>query len=178
MIPSRGTIILLLLVAIVLTAAGCLVLINGKDNIINIPLHPITSPTTPVKPTLSVYDVPSIYWIKIEPISDKQVGEIFTVNSTTNLSVGEEILVQVYENSFHHSMPGYTEEFSGGVGFVKVITGRNGTNTISFIINSTAFNLDPDEYLITEAAINENVTAYEVFNITPKKTTRTIKSTS
>ena len=69
-------------------------------------------------------------------------------------------------------------EFSGGVGTVKVIPGRNGTNTISFTVNSSSFNLVPDEYLIIEQGIykdstgdvQSNAMGEARFNITPIKT--------
>jgi hypothetical protein len=171
MIPSRVAITLLLLVAVMLTAAGCLVSTNGgKDNIIHIPFNPATSPTpaTSVKPTLSIHDQPSGYWIKIDPISDKLEGDVFTVNASTNLSVGEEILVQIYrEGRYSKSQSG---EFAGGEGTVKVMVERDGNNSISFTINSSEFHLTEATYRFFEDAVNENASGLARFNINERNT--------
>jgi len=177
MIPSRVAITLLLLVAVVLTVAGCLVasVNNGKPTAPSLPVTAIgstltTAPPPSIRPTLSIYDQPSVYWIKIDPISDKQVGEIFTINSTTNLSVGDEILVQVYQANYRTGIHNPMEEFHGIASTVKVMPGRNEINTISFIVNSSELYPDPRKYSFYETAINENATGEARFNITPRKT--------
>ena len=165
--------IILFLVFISVLVSGCLIGDGEHDyamsHITPTPAQSsLTTPTTIPIPSTTI--PPSIYWIRIEPIGDKQVGEIFTINSSTNLSAGEEILVQVYKSHWHTSIKSFIGEFSGGMGIVNVSPGRNGTNTISFIVNSSAFNLVPDEYLITENAIHKDSTGEIRFNITPGKT--------
>jgi hypothetical protein len=185
MIPFRITSALGLLVVCMLLVAGCTVS-KTEDGRVAIEYgidHRIVSPpilsTTPIPTTSQIQSAPvqpSIFWIKIDPISDKQVGEIFTINSTTNLSVGDEILVQVYVSHFHLVPKNSVYEFSGATDTMKVIPGRNGTNIISYTLNSTGFNTE--EYQITEDAIYQdstgNVQSYATgearFNITPRKT--------
>lgn len=173
MTSSRDPVILVLLIIVILVAAGWLVasINSGKPTPSTLPVTPNRSiPTTPIPS--------SGYWIKIDPISDKQVGEIFTVNSTTNLSAGAEIYVEVYTAHWHTHTKSYMGEFSGGVGTIKVIPGRNDTNTISFTVNSSSFNLVPDEYRIIEQGIykdstgdvQSNAMGEARFNITPIKT--------
>ena len=61
---------------------------------------------------------------------------------------------------------------------VRVILGRNGINTISFMVNSSTIDstignsstLYPDEYLITEEAVIKNATAVALFSVSPRKT--------
>ncbi len=132
-------------------------------------------PTTSLIPTpaqIETYQVPQEgYWIKIDPISDKYVGEIFTITSITNLSAGEEILVQVYSSNFHPGIKMQTREFSGATGTVRVIQGMNGINTISFAVDSsTLYNsspLKPGEYIVTEDAVIQPVTGNALFNVLP-----------
>lgn len=129
---------------------------------------PATIPITP----------PSLYWIKIDPISDKQVGENFTINSTTNISVDTYIQIQVYSTHFKPTELGESGNFSGCAEPVKTVPGRNGINTISFIVNSSTCRLIPDEYQITEDAIyldsngrvKSNAIDIARFNITPRET--------
>jgi hypothetical protein len=159
MTSSRDPVILVLLIIVILVAAGWLVasITIEKPTPSSLPVTSIRSiPTTPIPS--------SGYWIKIDPISDKQIGEIFTVNSTTNLSAGNEILVQIYKTDFHPG--GSREEFLGIVGKVKVIPGNNKINTSSFIVNSSELYPFPRKYNFIESAINEDVTGVAQFNIT------------
>jgi hypothetical protein len=99
------------------------------------------------------------------------VGDIFTITSTTNLSAGEEILVQVYSATHSNGPKMQTWEFYGASGTVKVIQGSNGINTILFVVNSsTLYNsspLKPDEYAVTEDAIIQPVTGTALFQVLP-----------
>jgi len=86
------------------------------------PVHVSTQIATPIVK-------PSIYWIKIDPVGDKQVGDVFIINATTNLSAGEEVLVQTYTSHFQPGGGRHPHsEFAGGVRTVKVIQGMNGNN--------------------------------------------------
>ena len=155
MIPSRIPIVLVLLIGVLLTA-GCMIGDRIQTHII-----------TPVPTTIRIpppHDQPSGYWIKIDPISDKQVGDNFTITARTNLSIGEAILVQIYPSDFNpggswHSI--YTE-----TGQVKVKFGRNGNNFTSFNISLSDCYLDT--YSVNEIAINENVTSNTNFNVIEK----------
>jgi len=122
-----------------------------------------------VTPTLSIHDQPSGYWIKIDPISDKQEGDVFTVNASTNLSIGREILVNIYrEGRYPKSQSGVLH---GGLGTAKVVAGTDGNNTISYIVNSSEFHLTEATYGVLESdAVYENASGYVRFNIYPRNT--------
>ena len=135
--PVFAAVALLLVMVAVLLAAGCMG--NG--------ISVVTSPTpTPIQPA-KVHQ--SLYWIDVDPISDKHVGDIFTINATTNLSAGDTILVQIYNSRI-------VRNISGTSGTEKVVQGSGGINTISFIVNSSAFR--PDEYIVAESADNADGT--------------------
>jgi hypothetical protein len=85
------------------------------------------------------------------------------------LSVGDEILVQIYPAKFNPEYVRPGEEFRGVSDTVKVTPGRNEINTISFIVNSSELYPDPRKYGFYETAINENATGEALFNITPRK---------
>ena len=172
MTPLCKMLTFFLVLLAVLLAAGCVGQAeNGKS------AGNVTSPvpTTPSIATTTEIGRPQIsqegYWIQIDPISDKFVGESFTITSTTNLSAGEEILVQVYSGTHFNGPKIQTWEFYGATGSVKVIQGNRGINTISFVVNSsTLYNsspLQPDEYIVTEDAIIQPVTGTALFNVIP-----------
>ena len=166
--------IILFLVIIAVLVSGCVIGERERDYAMShmTPTDAQSSLMTPVAiPIPSTPIPPPLSWIKIDPIGDKQEGDIFTITASTNLPVGSEILIRI-DPPMQHSAK-QSREFSGGTDSVKVIQGTNGTNTISFIVNSTEFNLVPDEYLITETIYknstgrNEKITGYALFNIMP-----------
>ena len=122
----------------------------------------ITSIPTPMQIESPIVPQEGYYWIKIDPIGDKHVGDIFTVTSTTNLSAGEEILVQVYKSTFS---PGIQRKSYGTSGTVRVVQGSSGINTISFVVNTSEFK--PDEYIVTEDAIIQPATGTALFHVLP-----------
>jgi hypothetical protein len=169
MTSLRTVFIAILIIVAMLLAAGCMGQAETGKSDTN-----VTSPvsTTPPISTTTEIEPPQIsqegYWIKIDPISDKYTDEIFTITSTTNLSAGEEILVQVYSSTF---FPGGQRNFYGATATVKVSKGTGGINTISFVVDSsTLYNsslLKPDEYIVTEDAVIQPVTGTAFFNVLP-----------
>jgi uncharacterized secreted protein with C-terminal beta-propeller domain len=59
------------------------------------------------------------FYITINPISDKVVGDRFTITGSTNLPADAEILVQVYSSSFKPTQKSQSGEFSGATGTIK-----------------------------------------------------------
>lgn len=84
-------------------------------------------------------------FISIDPVSDKNVGDAFTIHGTTDLPAGTELLVQVYASSFE-KQTGDTGEFSGAIGGVDVVAGSGGINTWSMDVDTSVF--VPMEYLV------------------------------
>lgn len=165
MTRSRIMAVLILLVAVTLVTAVYLVVVNGGS------LPPTSPKPTDLMTPISGTPVQlSVYWIKVDPISDKEVGDIFTINARTNIPVGDEVLVQVYSTTFtdHRLNKTGNTEFKGAVGTVRVARGNGDINITSFVVNTSAFT--PDEYLVTEGATIQEASGADVFNIFPKKT--------
>ncbi|MDO9324766.1 MAG: DUF4349 domain-containing protein [Methanoregula sp.] len=59
------------------------------------------------------------YYITIDPISDRFVGEKFSITGRTNLPEAAEMLVQVYSSSFKPTQKSQSGEFSGATGTVR-----------------------------------------------------------
>ncbi len=112
-------------------------------------------------------------WIKIDPVGNKTEGDIFTITSTTNLSAGEEVLVEIMNYEWRHPLYGSSDT-------VKVIPGVNGTNTISYTVNTTGYN--PEKYLVHETCFGENtedrIENETYFNITKRTTQPTSNQSS
>nr|WP_319376857.1 MEMAR_RS02690 family S-layer glycoprotein [uncultured Methanoregula sp.] len=85
--------------------------------------------------------------ITIAPISDKHVGDKFTITATTNLAVDDDVLVQVVSSSFKPTQKSQSGEFSGAGQTIKVKKGDSGLNALSYDVDASAFK--PDEYLVT-----------------------------
>jgi len=101
--------------------------------------------------------------INIVPIGDKHVGDKFTIKALTNLAVDDEVLVEVYSSSFKPTQKSQSGEFSGATGTVKVTKGDSGMNTISFPVDAATFK--PDEYIVTESAVIQEITGTALFNV-------------
>jgi len=99
----------------------------------------------------------------INPIGDHYVGDKFTISGSTNLAVGDELLVEVTSSSFKPTEKVQSGEFSGKSGVVKVVEGSGGYNRWSFDIDATAFK--PDEYIVTVSGIIQDVKGSTYFNI-------------
>ena len=157
----------LTLIIIVVLLAGCLGQVGDGKSSGNVPSTIFITSLIPIPTQIDPPRVPQEgFWIKIDPVSDKQVGDIFTVTSTTNVSAGEEILVQVYSSTF---FPGGQRNFYGATATVKVSKGTGGINTISFVVDSsTLYNsslLKPDEYIVTKDAVIQPVTGTALLHL-------------
>lgn len=159
MTPFRVTLALMLVIVVAMLAAGC----AGQDRERKGAGNGISAaPTISLIPTPTQIESPQDpkegYWIKIDPISDKQVGDIFTINASTNLSAGDEILVQIYNSRI-------VRDISGTSGSVKVVQGAGEMNMTSFVVNTSDFR--PDEYIVTEEALRQNTSGVIFFNVFP-----------
>ncbi len=82
----------------------------------------------------------------IRPIGTKYVGDTFTITGSTNLAVGNTLMVEITSSSFKPTQKVQSGEFSGASGTVQVMPGTNGYNRWSFDVDSSTFR--PDEYLV------------------------------
>lgn len=84
--------------------------------------------------TFILLDAP-VWYISFDPISDKQYGDVFTVNSTTNIPSGK--MVNVHMNQWFGDKNPITEP-------QMIFPGNDGPNYTSFIVNTSIFH--PVEY--------------------------------
>lgn len=97
----------------------------------------------------------------IDPVGDKTVGERFTIGGSTNLAVGDDLLVEVTSSSFGPTTKNAPSEFSGASGVVKVVPGPGGYNRWSFDVDTSGFR--PDEYIVKVSGVTIDVTGSTVF---------------
>jgi hypothetical protein len=97
----------------------------------------------------------------IKPIGTKYVGDTFTINGSTNLAVGDTLMVEIVSSSFKPTQKVQSGEFSGSGGTVQVIPGTNGYNRWSFDVDSSTFR--PDEYLVKVSGMTVDVTGSTTF---------------
>jgi hypothetical protein len=108
----------------------------------------------------------------IHPVGDHAVGENFTITGSTNLAVGDQLLVDVYSSSFQPTRKDQGNSFSGASGVVQVVPGSDGSNSWSFNVDAKDFR--PDTYIVTVSGIIQDVKGYATFNIVePLPTTTT-----
>jgi hypothetical protein len=106
----------------------------------------------------------------IIPIEDHAVGDKFTIHGSTNLAVGNNLMIEIISSSFKPTQKVQSGEFSGSAGTVKVEPGTNGFNSWSFDVDTTTFR--PDEYIVQVSGETIEVTRSTTFNIVEKLPTR------
>lgn len=102
----------------------------------------------------------------INPIGDRYVGDTFTLSGSTNLAVGDDLLVEIYSSSFGPTQKVQGSGFSGSSGTVTVMPGTNGYNTWSFFVDTSTFR--PDEYIVKVSGVTIDVTASATFMVTER----------
>jgi hypothetical protein len=112
-------------------------------------------PDTYVKLTF-VVDEPLL---TIDPIGTKEAGSKFTISGTTNLAVGNTLIVEVAPATLQS---GEATGISSYAGIVAIQRGRT-TNTWSFMVDGTGFR--PDQYVVKVEAIEASMTATALFNM-------------
>ena len=93
-------------------------------------------------------------FISVNPVSDKNAGDVFTVSGKTNLPAGTNLMVQIYATSFEKHASD-TGEFSGALGTADVKSGIGGINTWSMEVNTSVF--VPMEYLVNVSVITGDI---------------------
>ena len=115
-------------------------------------------PDTYVKLTF-VIDEPQLF---IDPIGTKEAGSKFTITGTTNLAVGNTLVVDVTSAAFQPGAKTEASAFSGTGGSTIVEKG-DGANKWSFEVDATDFK--PDEYIVTVESIESDKTATALFDM-------------
>lgn len=99
----------------------------------------------------------------IDPIGDHATGDRFTIRGSTNLAVGDNLMVDITSSSFKPTQKTGSGEFSGANGMVTVVPGPGGLNHWSFDVDTSGFKTD--EYLVKVSGITIDVTGSATFNI-------------
>jgi len=102
----------------------------------------------------------------IDPVGSRVVGEQFTITGSTNLAVGDNLMVEITSSSFKPTYKSQSAEFSGATGMVKVVQGNGALNRWSFSVDASTFK--PDEYIVKVSGITVDVTGSTFFNIVEK----------
>ena len=107
---------------------------------------------------------------------DQGVGSTFTISGTTNLAVGDQILVEVVSSSFNAVDKSQSSATSGVSQTTKVVAGEGTDNVWSVEVDTTNWKLD--EYTIKASGIEVDVTATTNFNLVEKVATPTATATA
>jgi hypothetical protein len=97
----------------------------------------------------------------IRPIGTKYIGDTFTITGSTNLAVGDALMVEITSSSFKPTQKAQSGEFSGSAGTVQVMPGTNGYNRWSFDVDSSTFKAD--EYVVKVSGVTVDVTGSTTF---------------
>jgi hypothetical protein len=130
----------------------------------------------PIPPTLAIAfpNGNSSYWINIDPVSHKQVGDRFTIHAETNLPVNETVRFYIHQIYYKPKSMDYIggSDFDQNSGSTKVNGTTSGNNSIIFNTDLSTF--EPDDYLIEIASMNRSVSGFAVFSIleTPQTPSR------
>jgi len=100
--------------------------------------------------------------IRIDPISDKHIGEQVKIAARTNLSVGDEVF---FEFSFVNMDPKNSDHVigTGATIIANVKKGEGGWNQVSFKIDTSTFL--PGKYMLLASAITVEVKSHIFFMI-------------
>jgi hypothetical protein len=99
----------------------------------------------------------------INPVGVHVVGEKFTISGSTNLAVGDNLMVEITSSSFKPTYKSQSAEFSGAAGMVRIEKGSDGFNRWSFPVDASTFK--PDEYIVKVSGTTVDVTGSTLFNI-------------
>jgi PGF-CTERM protein len=127
---------------------------------------------TYVKLTFSVAEP----YIFIDPIGDKAAGSKFTITGTTNVAVGDKLIVDVTSAAFGPSKKTEASGF-GSVSGSAVVEKGDGANKWSFEVDAADFK--PDQYIVKVECIETETTATANFNmVAADETTPTAEVTT
>jgi hypothetical protein len=174
MTPSRVTLALVFVMVAVLLAAGCVGQAGDGKNQTMItspalqesPIYPIVTPTVA---TSCIPEKNTTPWIRVNPISNHHVGDVFTISGTTNIDPGSVISIAIFQSSFNRC-PKIAPEcynYTSIQSSVKVIEGNCGINNWSFPVNLSG--IHPNYYSVnvdSEKWKIHNITEFSIFLLT------------
>ena len=104
---------------------------------------------------------PADGFVSIDPVPDHFYGESFTITGTTNLSAGEQILVDIYSPDRMLGPKGTF--YSGSVGTVMIRNDSGGENSWSYTVGPS--DLQPDKYMIVASSFGPEPSDSRIFYI-------------
>ena len=90
-------------------------------------------------------------FISVDPVSDKNVGDQFTISGKTSLTAGTEILVEVYPSVYEDQTGTGSGDFTGATGTITITNNTSGASTWSFSLDTSTFK--PMEYLVSVSSL-------------------------
>jgi len=134
---------------------------------------PVNRPpgTCPTPSLTNATEENSTYWVKIDPIPDKHVGERLSIRARTNLPVNETIQIYPYQRDYKPATTKYSPLFYGsdlGGIWQRIVTRVNATETAEniIIINFDTSTLEPSDYCIEFSSMNRSTTTTIPFTVT------------
>jgi len=103
-------------------------------------------------------------FISIDHVPNHRIGDTLSIHGTTNIAVGDQILVTVTSLAFTPTTKSQSGGFSASSGSTAVYT-SNGSSLNEFTISFDTTGYKPDEYSITAEGIVNNVVATSSFNM-------------
>ena len=97
-------------------------------------------------------------WIRLNPVGDHVIGEKFTIDGTTNLAPGNDLVVIVFPVDYRRFLKSSTDPVPPTI---PVMKGQGENNTWSFYVDTASFT--PEEYSVSVAAYIQEADAYQRF---------------
>jgi PGF-CTERM protein len=127
---------------------------------------------TYVKLTFNVQEA----YITIDPIGIKEAGSKFTITGTTNVAVGDKLIVDVTSAAFGPTKKTEPSGF-GAVSGTAIVEKGDGVNKWSYEVDAADFK--PDQYIVKVECIETDTTTTAEFNLVEKdETTPTAEVTT
>lgn len=104
---------------------------------------------------------PADGFVSIDPVPDHFYGESFTITGTSNLSAGEQILVDIYSPDRMLGPKGTF--YSGSVGTVTIHKDSGGRNSWSYTVGPS--DLQPDKYIVVASSFGPEPGDSRIFYI-------------
>jgi trimeric autotransporter adhesin len=103
--------------------------------------------------------------ININGIGSVNVGTNLTISGTTNLAVGDEIIVEIVSSSFKPTDKSESGGFSGSTGTVTVKKGTSGASMNTWSFNTSTNNWKVDNYIVSASGIVVPATSSATFDV-------------
>lgn len=124
-----------------------------------------------ILPTMVESPSPMTEWITVDtlPIGTHLTGDSFTISGTTNIPVGNDLLVEIYPLNQTRSIKGTI--YSGSAGRMTIKEGPYGKNIWSYPVDLSDFK--PDEYRVVVSSYQSDAEGDAMFSVYEKPSATT-----